>query len=156
MYPLASSFTVRRGAIAAVLLVCATPLAADEVYKSVDADGHVVYADRGKDKSAPKTEIRVEEPDPAEVARLKREQKQLAAVNRETTREQQKEARQRAQDAKTREAACTRARNHYYQVKDTRALYERDADGNRVYYTDEQADALRAQARQAMDTACGP
>ncbi len=31
----------------------------------------------------------------------------------------------------------------------------RDADGNRIYYTDPEADAKREESRQAMMAACG-
>ena len=55
------------------LLVCPA-LLAQEVYKSVDAQGHVVYSDRGSTKTAPKSQVHVDEPDPAEVARLAKEQ----------------------------------------------------------------------------------
>jgi len=43
----------------------------------------------------------------------------------------------------------------YFHLKDTGRLYRRNADGNRVYYSDEEADALREQARRAMTAACG-
>src|SRR5580704_90028 len=75
--------------LALLALTCAaTPLAAQEVYKTVDADGHVVYSDRGATKSAPKTTLHVEEPDPAEVARLAREQDLLKADEQARTRQQ--------------------------------------------------------------------
>lgn len=40
---------------------------ADEVYKSIDAQGHVVYSDR-PDSSAHKAVVNVDRPDPKEVA----------------------------------------------------------------------------------------
>ena len=71
-----------RGATIVALLAfaCATAsLQAQEVYKSVDAAGHVVYSDRGATKGAPKTSLHVDQPDPAEVARLAHEQELLKA-----------------------------------------------------------------------------
>jgi hypothetical protein len=66
--------------VALLAFTCAAaPLQAQEVYKSVDADGHVVYSDRGATKGAPKTSLHVEQPDPAEVARLAHEQELLKA-----------------------------------------------------------------------------
>jgi hypothetical protein len=41
-------------------------------------------------------------------------------------------------------------------MKESARLYQRDATGNRVYYTDEEADVLREQARRAMVATCGP
>jgi hypothetical protein len=40
-------------------------------------------------------------------------------------------------------------------MKDAARLFKRDADGSRVYMSDEDADAMRQQARQAMSAACG-
>jgi hypothetical protein len=50
---------------------------------------------------------------------------------------------------------CEQARNHYYYVKDAARLFKRDADGTRVFLSDDAADATREQARQAMLSACG-
>ncbi|HEV3182898.1 MAG TPA: DUF4124 domain-containing protein [Steroidobacteraceae bacterium] len=145
--------------LALLALTCAaTPLAAQEVYKTVDADGHVVYSDRGATKSAPKTTLHVEEPDPAEVARLAREQDLLKADEQARTRQQainDKNKAQQAQQQRKQQQACEQSRNHYYYLKDSTRIYQRDADGNRVYLSDEAADATREQARRAMTSACG-
>jgi hypothetical protein len=50
---------------------------------------------------------------------------------------------------------CDSARNRYYTMKDARRIFERDADGNRIYYTDQEADTRREEARIAMTAACG-
>ncbi len=50
---------------------------------------------------------------------------------------------------------CEAARNRYYMLRDARRLFERDADGNRVYYSDVDADAKREEARQVMAAVCG-
>jgi len=47
--------------VALLVLGCAaTPLSAQQVYKSVDAEGHAVYSDRGGSKTAPKTTLHVD------------------------------------------------------------------------------------------------
>ena len=44
--------------LALIVLGCPNrPLAAQEVYKSVDAQGHVVYSDRGVSKGAARTDV---------------------------------------------------------------------------------------------------
>jgi len=147
-----------RGAVIGALaaLVCGTrPLPAQEVYKSVDAQGHVVYSDRGSSKSAPKTTLHVDEPDPAEAARLAKEQEMLKAEDAQRTKQQASEEKRKATQEHNRQAACESARNKYFHLRDSGRIYTRDADGNRVYYSDEQADAMREQARQAMTAACG-
>ena len=150
-----------RGAMAVALLAlacAAKPLAAQEVYKTLDAQGHVVYSDRAASKSAPKTTVHVDEPDPAEVARLAHEQELLKADDQARARQQAIEEKNKAQQAQRQhkqQQACEQARNHYYYLKDSTRIYQREAGGDRVYLSDEAADATREQARQAMITACG-
>ena len=131
------------------------PLCAQEVYKSVDAEGHVVYSDRASTKSAAKTGVHVDKPDPAEVARLAKEQQMLKAEDAQRTRQQAADEKSKANQEHNRQAACENARNKYFHLRDSGRIFTRDADGNRVYYSDEQADSMREQARQAMNAACG-
>jgi hypothetical protein len=149
---------VSKGAvlIAALLLTQfhAARLPAGEVYKSVDANGHVVYSDHA-DPAAQKLEVRVDPPQAAEVARLVKEQKILKAEETERNRRQATLDRNKAQQEHDQQLRCERARSHYYNLKDARRVFERDNDGNRVYLSDKEADAQRAQARQAMLTECG-
>jgi hypothetical protein len=139
------------------LLLGPVSASGQEVYKSVDADGHVVYSDRGTSKTAPKTAVHVEPADTANAARLAKEQQLLDAD------EQQRKAQQALQDkgkaqqdakAHQRQQRCQSAKDHYYAMKDAGRLYTRDADGNRVYYSDEDADKKRDEAKRAMDAAC--
>ncbi len=142
--------------VALLALACAAaPLSAQEVYRSVDADGHVVYSDRGANKSAPKTTLHVDEPDPAEVRRLAHEQELLNADNAVRARQQAVEDKNNATQQHKQRQVCEKARNEYYHMKESARLYKRDAAGDRVYYSDVDADALREQARRAMLAACG-
>ena len=142
--------------VALLALGCAAaPLSAQEVYKSVDAQGHVIYSDRGSTKSAPKTTLHVDEPDPAEAARLAHEQELLRADDLARSHQEAIDDKSRAAQQKKKQAACDSARTRYYQMKDSARLFKRDTDGNRVYYSDDDADALREKARQTMLTACG-
>jgi hypothetical protein len=150
--------SVTRGAITAALLAlgcAATPLAAQQVYRSVDSQGHVTYADRGATKEAPKTTLHIEQPDPAEVARLAHEQQLLDADEATRARQQALEDRNKATQQRKQQQACERARSNYYQMKDVARIYERDAQGNRAYLSDADADATREQARRTMVAACG-
>ncbi|TLZ38028.1 MAG: DUF4124 domain-containing protein, partial [Gammaproteobacteria bacterium] len=74
----------------AVLMALAAPglTPAQEVYKSVDAQGHVVYSDRGATKTAPKTSLHVEPGNPAEAARIAKEQSELKAAELERSLQQ--------------------------------------------------------------------
>jgi len=155
--PAARGSRARRATFVALLLLgcAATSLTAQEIYRSVDADGHVVYSDRGGSKSAPKTALHVDEPDPTEVARLAREQELLKADDAARSRQQALEDKSKASQQHKKQVACENARNQYYHMREAARLYKRDDDGNRVYYSDDEADAMREQARQAMVAACG-
>jgi hypothetical protein len=150
--------SLTRGATLVALLAftfATAALQAQEIYKSVDANGHVVYSDRGNTKGAPKTTVHVDQPDPAEVARLAHEQELLTADDLARSRQEAMQDKTRATQQRKKQAACESARTRYYQMKDAARLFKRDADGARVYYSDEDADAMRQQARQAMSAACG-
>jgi len=150
--------SLTRGAtmVALLALACTSaPLPAQQVYRSVDADGHVIYSDRGASKGAPKTTMHVAEPDPAEVSRLAHEQELLNADEAARARQQALEDKNRATQQHKKQQTCEKLRTEYYHMKESARLYKRDADGNRVYYTDDDADALREQTRRAMLAACG-
>jgi hypothetical protein len=147
-----------RDAVALALLALACPilpLHAQEVYKSVDADGHVVYSDRASTKTAPKTAVHVDQPEPTEVARLAKEQELLKAEDIQRQKQEALDARSKTLADQRKQNACQNARNYYFRLKDSGRLYQRDADGNRIYYSDADADAVREQARRAMTSACG-
>lgn len=142
----------------AALLACSWPQGstlAQEIYRSVDAQGHVVYSDRASSKNAPKSSIKVNEPDPAEVQRLAKEQQLLSAEDSQRAKQAALQAKNKAAADHNKQLACERARNNYYRLKDSSRVYQRDADGNRVYYSDSEADSMRENARQAMISACG-
>ena len=140
------------GALASCVAVAASD--AQEVYKATDAAGHVVYSDRPSSSSSEKVTVQVKPADAGEAARL---DKQRALEDAEYTQRSRQEADQQSrQDAQfTQNAAhCSAARNHYAFLKDVARLFRLDADGNRVFYSDEEADAMRAAAKQAMEQAC--
>jgi hypothetical protein len=137
------------------LCACSGATQGQEIYKSVDAEGNVVYSDRAQSKNAPTTAVHVTEPDPAEVARLAKQQQLLNASDRERQKQEAADAKNRAALERKQQVSCENARNKYFRYKDSGRIYQRDADGNRVFYTDSEADALREQARRSMVAACG-
>jgi hypothetical protein len=155
-----ASGRIRRGsALLAVIMLWGQelPLSADEVYKSVDAEGHVVYSDRAPSAKAQKSEVRVVQPDAQQAARNAREQEIL---NAEDKQRKQREAAETAQagdkalQEQQKTTRCNQARDRYNLLKDVNLIYHLDGQGNRVYDTDTQADAKREAARQAMQSAC--
>jgi Domain of unknown function (DUF4124) len=131
------------------------PLQADQVYKSVDAQGHVTYSDRPNSSAAQKTDVAVQQADPAEAARLAKERQLLNAEDDQRKKQQADDSRAKAQQQHDKRAKCQVARDYYNSLKNASRVYKNDADGNRVYLSDTELDAKREAARQVMDTACG-
>jgi hypothetical protein len=128
-----------------------------QVYKSVDAQGNVVYSDRANGASTKKTAIAVHEPSPEDLKAA--EQQRKAADAAETQRLQdtlnnRATAVQQNQQQKEKQARCDHAREYFYSLRDANRIYQRDAQGNPMYLSDDAADAKRAEARKAMDAAC--
>jgi Domain of unknown function (DUF4124) len=140
---------------ALILLMCpwSSPHAG-EVYKSVDAEGHVVYSDRA-DTSVQKSVVKVDRPNPQDIARNAKELEIQKAEENQRKKRQAVEDAKKAQQDHLRQAQCDSAREHYYALKDARLIYNRDAEGNRVYYNDADAGAKREEAKAAMAAACG-
>jgi hypothetical protein len=130
------------------------PAQADQVYKSVDAQGHVTYSDRPNAAGAQKTDIVVQQADLKEAARLAKEHQVLNAEDDQRKKQDLAADKAKAQLDKDRQARCQSAKDHWNSIKDGR-LYKRDADGNRQFMSDTEADAQRETARQVMNTACG-
>jgi hypothetical protein len=59
--------------------------------------------------------------------------------------------------AKTQEAQCKQAKDRYQKAIEARRLYKpaKEGETDRVYMTDAETDAYRAQARSDVVTACG-
>ncbi len=131
------------------------PAAADEIYKSVDAQGHVVYSDRPNNAAAKKTEVAVQQADPNEAARLAKERILLQADDDQRKRQELDASRAKAQQEAARKEQCKNARERYNFLQSVNRLFTQDANGNRAYYTDAQFDQIRADARRTMNTACG-
>jgi hypothetical protein len=159
-YPQSVSGRVRRGtALLAVVMLSGSipPLSADEVYKSVDAEGHVVYSDRAPSAKAQKSEVRVTPPDETQARRNASDQRILNAEDGQRKHQEAVDANkkvQQDQQTQQKQTRCNVARDHYNSIKDVNTIYHLDADGNRVFYTDAEADARREVARQAMMIAC--
>ena len=139
----------------AFLALLSRPAAADQVYKCVDAQNHMTFSDRPCAPSAQKTEVTFQQADPAEAARLAKENQVLKSVDEQRKKQQANDDKSKAQQDQAKQAKCQVARDHYNSIKDAGRMYQRDADGNKVYYTDAEADAKREAARQVMTIACG-
>src|SRR5262249_47610041 len=117
--------------------------------------GHVVYSDRAPTAKAEKSVVRVIQADPSEAARAARETNILKAEETVRKRDEAAQNQEKAKQDHDKQVQCQTARNRYYSIKDVNILYRLDSQGNRVFYSDAEADARKEQARQAMLAACG-
>jgi len=112
-------------------------LAAAEVYKTVDAEGHVVYTDHA-DPNTPKTAVHVNTPNAKQAAKLQAAQK---AMDRQRKKQQAQEAATMARLDHDAKVQCDDAQKNFYAMK---------AAGT----TDAMAAMKREAARQRMVLAC--
>lgn len=144
--------------VCASLLLAAGQGLADEIYRSTDAKGRVVYSDRqpaGKAEvvsieSAPRNEA-------AALARAARELENLAVLDQRRKREAlAKAAEKKAAEnaAKKKVQRCTVARNRYLEFTENSRIYRRNEAGERVYYSAAEIDAERIRSKQRMDEEC--
>jgi hypothetical protein len=141
------------------LLVIAliAPATADDVYKTVDAQGHVTYSDKPLSPQSQRVSVDVIAANPEDAARLAKAQ---AVANVEAAQEakqaqqqaidQQKQASQEA----ARKRSCDAARNRYAVFAAGGRIFRTDDQGNRAYYSDAEIDAQRISSKAAMDRAC--
>src|SRR5690242_18196746 len=87
---------------------------ADEVYKSVDPQGHLVFSDRAPSAKAEKSVVHVIQSDPAEAARAAQETRILKAEENVRKREEAAQSAKQAKADQDRKVQCQNARNHYY------------------------------------------
>jgi hypothetical protein len=144
--------------VCALLLLAANQGVADEIYRSTDAEGQVVYSDR---QPAGKAEVvRVESAprdEAAALARAERELENIAALDQRRKREALAKAAEKkaAEDAaKKKLQRCTMARNRYLGFMEHSRIYRRDEAGERVYYSAAEIDAERIKSKQRMDEEC--
>jgi hypothetical protein len=138
------------------LLLLALPLGAQaDVYRSVDAQGHVQYSDT----PSPGAQLVTAADATAEQSSSDTDKSaaQAQKVNEQISDRltQQAAARQVAQDtAEAHEQQCKQAKEAYQGAVQARRLFKMSPDGQRQYLTDDQAEQQRVNYRMAMEAAC--
>jgi hypothetical protein len=117
-----------------------TPLRAAEIYKTVDAEGHVVYTDHA-DPDAPKTAVQVDTQSAKQAAKAAKLQAAHKAADPQRRKQQAIEAAKIAQLDRDARVQCDVAQKNFYAMKAAGA-------------TDAAAAMKREQARQNMVLAC--
>ena len=142
------------------LLLLSLPLTAwpADVYRSIDAQGHVKYSDTPSPGAVlvSTADVAISAGPGSEDAGSAK-QAIAKAANEASEQVAQEEAQQAVEKdtAAAHEAQCKQAQDAYQKSITARRLYTVDANGNRQYMSDQQADAQRVQYRMAMQAACG-
>jgi hypothetical protein len=139
---------------ALLTVLLAAPAAANDVYRTVDERGVVVYSDRPlSDRSEP---VRVEtrSPDPAQAAQAAEPPAEEQPSRSQREADQAMLAAARAEQAEIRSAACREARAALEVYETSPRLFETLPDGSRRFLSDEEVAQARVQARQAVADFC--
>lgn len=146
-----------RPGLATAALLAATALSAAvhaDIWKWVDAGGHVQYSDRWTPGAVL---VKGEHPGPSSAGSQPSDQKQLQANDRQITAQLNREEAQRQverDEAAARAEQCKQATDRYNQLIQARRIYS-ESNGDRQYLSDAQIDQERVQAKMDMDNACG-
>jgi hypothetical protein len=147
-------------ALLAALLVA--PAAANDVYRTVDERGVVVYSDRplSERSEAVRIEGRSASREPSGPQAAQPAAAPPAAPAGEQSSRRQREADQamlaaaRAEQGEIRAAACREARNALEVYETSPRLFETLPDGSRRFLSDEEMVQARVKARQAVANFC--
>ena len=118
----------------------AVPVCAAEVYKTVDAEGHVVYTDHA-DPNAPKTAVQVNTQSAKRAAKAAKLQAVQKAADQQRKKQQALQAAKMTQLDHDAKVQCDEAQKNFYAMKAAGA-------------TDAVAAMKREEARQGMVLAC--
>jgi len=145
-----------RRAVAIAILIPLLGAARADIYRSVDAQGHVQYSDTpspgaelvysGEPRSAAATPASESSKLPSWAQRSEQISHSIAsqAAARDVERD--------TEDAHSKQ--CQQARQMYQQSIAARRLYKMGEDGERQYMSDDEAGEQRVKYKLAMDTAC--
>ena len=144
---------------AAIAMIAMLPLsvAIADVYKSVDAQGHVLYSDTPTPGAelvrASTTHVAATSPQPAKPAPVQTQAKPEEPVTDPATREAAERA--VASDvAQTREQQCAKAKEEYEKAVAARRIYSVGPSGEREFLTTDQAQQQRVDAKLRVDQLC--
>jgi hypothetical protein len=139
-------------ALLATLL--AAPAVANDVYRTVDERGVVVYSDRPLSERSEPVRVEASTPDRAQAAQPDEPAADEQASRSQREADQATLAAARAEQVEIRAAACREARTALEVYETSPRLYETLPDGGRRFLSDEEVVQARVQARQAVADFC--
>jgi len=128
----------------------ATPALANEVYRTVDDRGVVVFSDRPLSSASVRVTVETKAPAAGEPQAMASADPQRGE---DAARERGLQA-ARTEQAEIKAEACRQARAAVATYETSPRLYESLPDGGRRYLSDEEMAAARQQARQAVADYC--
>ncbi len=139
--------------VAALAITLSAAALAGDIYRYIDADGHVIYVDRPSgDPSEQRLAIASKPTDRATVqARIQaRNAAREAGANtpKKPTREEPRDEREERQQN------CQMFRDRLEQYVQSNRLYRKDSQGERVYLDEEQMRAARDAVEQQIQEHC--
>lgn len=144
VFLLATSMAVFLGAVSAAH--------ADTVYEWTDSHGQVHYTDQWVPGAKVVRTDTIRRPEDSSATQGIQNESNTASHD---LKQQQEAQSVQADEAKVRATRCVLEKQQYQKLIDSRRIYTTDKSGNRTYLSDADADALRLQAKQAMDADCG-
>jgi hypothetical protein len=138
-----------------LLLATAAPGSYAEIYRWVDEDGRVHFEDRSKqqrDRGVKSYSVPAP-PGSTPEQRMEKTRKLLNAyaTERQQAREQQEKQKQREEKRKRK---CVVARDKLRRYQGNGGVYRLDKDGERVYLSDQERDALIQRSRNKITKYC--
>jgi len=128
------------------------------VYKWVDEDGHVQFGDRPPPEVEDSDEVKIRSKAPASAPAAKVDRKQardrLLQQYKQEREEKKAAVVKKRKEKKEQEKRCSYAKDALSEYLEHPVLYERGADQERKYLTDQQRDAEIAKARKAVKRWC--
>ena len=132
----------------------AAPAAANDVYRTVDERGVVVYSDRPLSERSEPVRVETRTPDRAQAATPAEPPADEQSSPSQREADQAVLAAARAEQVEIRAAACREARAALEVYETSPRLYETLPDGSRRFLSDEDVVQARVQARQAVADFC--
>ena len=154
--------TVKYALFAALLAISAFGLtrafAYEYVYKWKDAKGNTVYSDHAPSGVATERVVVDSRHSDTEAAQARgdAERAQWARADAEREEQKKKEEAQRQEKEKQRAVQCREARSRNARFGIDGRHFRIDENGERVYYSAEEIDRERAEAKKQMDEFCTP
>jgi hypothetical protein len=148
-----------RRAVAIAILISLLGAARADIYRSVDAQGHVQYSDTPSPGAelVYSGEVRPTSNSSSSSSSQSNRIPSLAERSEQISGDLAQQAAARAVEkdtAEVRSKQCEQARQMYQAAIDARRLYKNGEDGERQFLSDDEADQQRIKYRLAMDSAC--